>query len=258
MPPARRHKWISIWLKDIYRELLVDRISDNSLVLLYKNYFQLQTWLDEPVLPMIPVNDKKGWMEFISNLYHAHKRKTGLGISEHDFLPRVLTGDQDNNTPRIPVIDYKVALDNIRSAFNVGSIYRLIDAVGFKSVIVGGTTPGKEHRQVEKTAMGSSKWIPQESAENLPSILMEHKAKNFQLIGIETVEHSKNYLEYNWPETGIVVLGNEEYGLSKEVIKTCDDFVHIPMHGKKNSVNVANAFAVISFHIAALKNGLIT
>jgi 23S rRNA (guanosine2251-2'-O)-methyltransferase len=144
-------------------------------------------------------------------------------------------------------------MDSIRSAFNVGSIIRIVDAVGFESILLSGNTPGKENGQVRKTAMGCAEWIPQKRYKNLAYALKRAKKGNYTIIGIETIPNSLSYVEYPWPEKGIVVLGNEEYGISEDVMKACDDFVHLPMSGIKNSVNVANAFAVIAFHIYTAK-----
>jgi len=138
----------------------------------------------------------------------------------------------------------------MRSAFNVGSIVRVVDAVGFESVMLSSATPGKEIGQVRKTAMGCTEWIPQTKHKDLGKALIRAKEEAYSVIGIETVEDSFSYAEYPWPGKGIVVLGNEEYGITEDVMQACDDFVHLPMSGNKNSVNVANAFAVIAFHIS--------
>ncbi|MBU3913911.1 hypothetical protein KKA14_00065 [bacterium] len=233
--------------------LLNDTISGVSLEQAFKNYTQVLSWMDEETTFPEKICDRQQWIEFISDQYHIHRKKSGIGISEHDLLPHVIKGDRNVNTPWIPIFQHKVALDNLRSAFNVGSIFRLIDAVGFESVIIGGKTPGKENNQVRKAAMGATKWIPEEKSENLTASLNRYKTDDYVITGIETVAGSESYLEFPWPKKSIVVLGNEEYGLSRDVIKTCDQFVHLPMIGKKNSVNVANAFAVIAFHINSIQ-----
>jgi tRNA G18 (ribose-2'-O)-methylase SpoU len=118
---------------------------------------------------------------------------------------------------------------------------------------LSGNTPGKENGQVRKTAMGSAEWIPQRKYKSLVYALKRAKKAGYAVIGIETIPDSLSYAEYLWPEKGIVVLGNEEYGITEDVMKACDDFVHLPMSGYKNSVNVANAFAVIAFHLYTQK-----
>lgn len=252
LPPARRHKWIVKWLREIYDEIRSDTINETSLKLVYRNLTQLYTWIGIPSPDEKIPGSRRQWIEFISDAFHDHQQKTGLGLSEADLLPHVLTGDNISNHPWQARLSYKVALDNLRSAFNVGSVFRLIDASGFESVLMTAKTPGLENRQVEKTSMGSTGWIPQEKTNSLASRLKNLKEEGYRIIGLETVAGSHRYLDYSWPRQGIVVLGNEEYGLSESVLKVCDDFVHIPMSGYKNSINVANAFSVVAFHISAL------
>jgi len=254
MPEARRHKWINKWLRNLYIETLNNNVSDVSLTLYFKHYIQIQKWLGlSKFIPQKP-QGKREWLEFISDTFHIHQKQTGLGLSEADLLPHVIKGDSDK--PWKPQLSYKVALDNLRSAFNVGSIFRLMDAVGFESVEMSEKTPGKENLQVQKTAMSSADWIPQQKSECLAKALSEYQQSGYQIIGVETVKGSTSYLDFPWPKKGIVVVGNEEYGLSTDVLKTCQHYVHLPMSGKKNSINVANAFAVVAFHICSLKRQL--
>jgi len=256
LPAARQHKWIASWLRDIHIVLLSEEISDDSLEIVRKNLVQLYTWITPPENTLIMPQNRTQWLEFIADTFHAHQKETGLGLSEADLLPHVLTGDKSPDQPWKGIIPYQVALDNFRSAFNVGSIFRLIDGVGFESILMSSKTPGPENRQVEKTSMGSTGWIPHRKTEELSADLIKMKEKGYRIIGLETVAGCASYEAYKWPLRGVVVLGNEEYGISESVLQACDDFVHIPMTGFKNSINVANAFAVIAFHIASSVSGL--
>jgi len=131
----------------------------------------------------------------------------------------------------------------------VGSIFRTCDAAGIQSLILGNTL-GKEDPRVQKTAMGAHKWISQETTSDLAQTLLEKKSQGFQIIAVETAVGSVPCHEFAWPSKGVVVFGNEEYGISSHVMPMADHIVHIPMFGKKNSLNVANAAAVILFQIA--------
>lgn len=249
MPPARRHKWVAIWLRKNYEALLDKQFSSQELETLFKNYKTIKSWLKEPSSSIKkPANSRK-WLEFVSECFHEHQKKSGKGLAEANLLPKVSRGDRRREGPWKPRIPYRVAMDGIRSAFNVGSIIRVVDAVGFESILLSDNTPGKENGQVKKTAMGCTEWIPQRKYKNLDYALKQAKKAGYAIIGIETIPDSLSYAEYPWPEKGIVVLGNEEYGITEDVMKACNDFVHLPMSGIKNSVNVANAFAVIAFHL---------
>lgn len=253
LPPARQHKWVAKWLKDVYSGLVSGTTSDAALEITFQNLAQLHVWMSIPSpSDAAPPEDRRGWIEFIADAFHEHQKMTGLGLSEPDLLPNVLTGDKASDKPWEPEIPYRVALDNLRSAFNVGSIFRLIDGAGFESILMSKKTPGPETRQVQKTAMGATKWIPGVKTDDLSSELMTLKDSGYHIIGLETVDGSENYRSYPWPRRGVVVVGNEEYGITGDALKACDDCVHIPMSGNKNSINVANAFAVVAFHICAL------
>ena len=249
-PKARQHKLVSHWLKSIYLSLQENVPSASQIDSLRSDYNRVMQWLGEPKLDWESQYTYIQWIELVADQYHFHKKQSGIGLAEHNMLPKIQQGDDLSNFEWQPLIPYKVALDNIRSAFNVGSIFRTVDAAGWESVVIGGTTPGYDNQQVIKTAMGCTQWIPQESSEILADMLYREKDAGRVAIGVETVEGSQNHLEFDWPNKGIVVMGNEEYGISQRTLEACDTFVHLPMQGKKNSVNVANAFAIISFHIS--------
>jgi len=253
MPVARRHKWVAAWLRRIYGDILKKPCSEKSLDLFFARYLKIRAWLQAPAGPASKPSSHRKWIEFVSQSFHEHRKLSGKGLSEPNFLPRVSRGDSTRKGPWKPSITYRVALDNMRSAFNVGSVLRVVDAVGFESVLLSAKTPGNENLQVVKTSMGCAGWIPQKKYARLHAALERAKKGGHSVIGIETIPESGIYTEFPWPEKAVVVLGNEEYGISEDVLRACDDFVHLPMRGFKNSVNVANAFAVVAFHIAALR-----
>ncbi|MCK5542131.1 MAG: hypothetical protein KAI40_05520 [Desulfobacterales bacterium] len=205
----------------------------------------------------IPVKEKpegheiRAWVEFVSDAIHFHRTKAGIYPKDHALLDNALINvlNNDLSKKKITTLDYHIAIDRFRSLFNVGAIFRSCDAAGFRSIILG-NTPGHENSSVQKTSMGASSWVHSEKTDDLSSTLMDKKNNGYMIVGVETIETSENYTSFNWPQKAVIVLGNEEYGISKHVLRICDKFVHIPMFGKKNSLNVVNAASVIMFHIA--------
>jgi len=188
------------------------------------------------------------WLESISNRIHFHRSAIGIPVRDHDLLETIQTNDVP--APFLqPGFNCHLALDGLRSLFNVGSIFRTCEAAGFKSIILGNTL-GKEHPGVKKTAMGAHKWVEQENTKDLALTLLEKKEKGFHIIGVETTKEALPSYDMPWEDNTILVFGNVEYGISSHVRKSCDAFVHIPMFGRKNSLNVANAAAVICFQVA--------
>lgn len=247
-----QQKWSIKWLSEIYHGLISNRISENSFDLILSSYTSLLKWQDT-VPPSRTDMDRMEFIEFISDAIHSHRIKSGLVQKDPDLLPRVKKTDSFPQTPPVQ-LDYHMALDGIRSLFNTGSIFRVCEASGFSSIILGTAfETGIDHPAIKKTSMGTSEWLPHRTTHDLATRLTAMKTDGYKIIGVETVIGAAAHSSFNWPDKGIIVLGNEEYGISSHIMRICDDFVHIPMSGRKNSINVACAASVIAFHVAALK-----
>ena len=249
-----QHRWLINWLGSVYQGLTSNRTSSSGLSVFAKEYNKILGWMNTPPREAVPQSmQTRVWMEYISNAIHHHRMKMGHFPRDHDLLPRVITGDKKKGTVSPPPFHYHMALDGLRSLFNVGGIFRTCDAGGFQSLILG-NIPGGHHPTIQKTSMGTSSWMPHQTTSDLAGALLDMKEKGFSIIGIETTENSCSHAVYPWPERAIIVLGNEEYGISSHVMQVCDSFVHIPMLGRKNSINVVSAASVIVFHIGAFFN----
>ncbi|MDA3788183.1 MAG: RNA methyltransferase [Desulfobacula sp.] len=245
--PETQNKHIIIWLSGFYQKLTTNRVNPASLDLFTRQYNVILFWTGMEPFIKPESNTTRLWIESISDRIHFHRSAIGTPVRDPDLLEPV----QTNAIPlsyRQPGFNCHLALDGLRSLFNVGSIFRTCDAAGFKSIILG-NTPGKEHPGVKKTAMGTHQWVEQEKTKDLAQTLLEKKKKGFHIIGVETIKEARPFYDMPWEDNTILVFGNEEYGISSHVRKTCDSFVHIPMYGRKNSLNVANAVAVICFQV---------
>ena len=185
-------------------------------------------------------------MVYVSDAIHFHRQAAGMVAKDHNLLEPVKTGDRAESKGLAPDMEYQVALDGLRSLFNVGSIFRTCEAVGVTTIILGNTL-GKENPRVRKTAMGAQEWITQEKTQDLAQTLTKKKAQGFRIIGVETMAGSAPCHGYAWPRKAVLVVGNEEYGISPHVLRVVEDMVHIPMYGRKNSLNVANATTAILY-----------
>jgi tRNA G18 (ribose-2'-O)-methylase SpoU len=163
-------------------------------------------------------------------------------------------------------INRVVILNNIRSSENVGSIFRTADATGVSKIILCGYTPaptdrfGRENRGLAKAALGAEKFVKWEKMEtlektinNLKNSFSAHSSKNFTIIGIEQDKKAINYrkIKNNKTKNLVLIFGNEVNGLSKEDLKLCDITAQIPMHGKKESLNVAVCAGIILYSLIA-------
>ena len=245
-PAQSRH--LTAWLTRFYQSLAANRVSQENLSFFTQQYNRVLEWSGRNPFTPPPFESKRGWIEAVSDQIHCHRTASGISARDPDLLPSVTVTDRGIGTAGSS-LDCHVALDGLRSLFNVGAVFRICDAAGFRSVILGNTV-GKEDRRVQKTAMGSHRWIHQEKTADLFETLAVKKTEGYTVVGIETAGNAVPYHEMAWQEKTIIVLGNEEYGISSHTLPACDRFAYIPMAGRKNSVNVACAASVICFDIA--------
>jgi 23S rRNA (guanosine2251-2'-O)-methyltransferase len=141
-------------------------------------------------------------------------------------------------------------LDNIRSTFNVGAIFRTADGTGFQHIHLCGITPTPENPKVGKTALGAEKMIPWSYAPNSLLAARELKNKGAVLWALEgTRDAVPIHLAVRQKPEGTIVLvaGNEIIGVDPDLLSLCDRVVWIPMRGQKESLNVAVAFSIAAY-----------
>ena len=140
-----------------------------------------------------------------------------------------------------------VLLDNIRSAYNVGSIFRTADAFLIEAIFVCGYTPPPTHRSVHKTALGAVDTVDWMQFEKIENAIHQLKENNYVVYAIEQAEQSikLNKLQSSSTQKIAVVFGNEVTGVQDLVMQTCDGCIEIPQHGTKHSLNVSVAAGIV-------------
>lgn len=151
----------------------------------------------------------------------------------------------------MPRPEFHIVLDRLRSAHNVGNIFRLADAVGAKEVVCCGYTAAPPHPKLVKTAMGADKTVPFRSFPSAADALRELKAEGCKAVAVETLETACDAWKFDYPEKIALVLGNEALGISPDALELCDAAVSLPMFGTKVSINVGNCAAVVLYMIVA-------
>ena len=149
-----------------------------------------------------------------------------------------------------------VLLHNIRSAHNVGSIFRTADAAGISHVYLTGYTPtpvdrfGRAQKDIAKTALGAELSVAW-THENTPTALLRRlKSEKWDIVALEQSKKSVDYRTFSTKKPTLVILGNEVRGISRAMLSKCDAILEIPMHGKKESLNVSVAAGVLLFQLA--------
>ncbi|MBI1320689.1 MAG: TrmH family RNA methyltransferase [Candidatus Hydrogenedens sp.] len=139
--------------------------------------------------------------------------------------------------------------DNVRSAYNVGSFFRTADACAIECLHLCGMSAHPPHVKLAKTALGAFDYVPWKYYERTKDCIAGLREAGIPVIGIEVSERAVDMDAFTWPEPVAVIFGNEVNGISDNNLARCDHVVQIPMHGYKNSMNVATAFGVVLYHI---------
>lgn len=195
-----------------------------------EEYRKIEEWL---------VLQKATSREELYDRFHFHKKEAAVPFSEEDLLPYVKRFD---SLPRedftLPVSLY---LDNLRSAANVGNILRTAESFGIKTICFSPQTPFIDHPKVIMVAKGV-----------LPCLTCHHDksllARPF--IALETTENATPLESFTFDKPCTLILGNEEYGISRSMLEEAEHVVYIPLFGIKNSLNVSAAFAIAAREIA--------
>ncbi|NGX57463.1 MAG: tRNA (guanosine(18)-2'-O)-methyltransferase [Chlamydiae bacterium] len=218
----KQHKECALLLKKIFNH--------HNPHDLWKTYLNWMSWMN-----LQPVTNN---IKNIADAYHHHIHQTRISLKEHNLLPAIHTQDKIEASPPLNITIY---LENIRSAHNVGSILRTTEALSLGIVIFGGMTPLPSHKQVQDTSMGAHEWVNwrQGDIASLPR----------PLIVLETSPDAIPIHDFLFPESFTLAIGNEEYGCSDALISQADVLITIPLFGRKNSLNVANAFAITAHEI---------
>lgn len=155
-----------------------------------------------------------------------------------------------------------IILPDIRSAYNVGSIFRSADCFGVEKVYIVGTTPSPVDRwgrtdvgpqkEIAKTALGAEKSVSWEYSEDIVSLLKKLKKEDFHIIAIEQDDRSIDLQDFNTSVTDekiVLVFGSEVGGLHKDILKKMDTVIELPMKGEKESLNVSVCAGVVMYEI---------
>lgn len=175
---------------------------------------------------------------------------------EASYLRRKEAGIVEGGT-QIEGIDRQqlsVLVEDVRSLWNVGSIFRTADGAGFSTVYLTGISGSPPRKEIEKVSLGAEKTVSWKYAVNPLEILEQLKEKKVQIVGLEACEKSKPLSavvgEELLREPLCLVVGNEVSGLSPQVMSYCDYLCSLPMRGQKESLNVAVAFGIAAYLIS--------
>ncbi len=142
-----------------------------------------------------------------------------------------------------------LVLDNVIDTYNIGSLFRLADAVGVTKIFLCGDMEYPPSSRIHKAAVGTENWTPWEKKASALEVVQALQKQNVEVIAVEQHTNSTNYknISPNFPVA--IVVGNETSGVSPEVLKVANKIVELPMMGINKSFNVWGSAAVVCYKI---------
>lgn len=145
-----------------------------------------------------------------------------------------------------------VLMHNFQVPMNVGSLFRLADALGVEKIILSGDTPIPPNKKINKTARATVKAVDYEVIENVVEKVNLLKKSGYKIVCLEITRLSKDIREFKMQANDKIclIIGAESKGINEELLNLSDEVIHIPMLGQNSSMNVATASAIALYEIA--------
>jgi tRNA G18 (ribose-2'-O)-methylase SpoU len=147
---------------------------------------------------------------------------------------------------KIPIV---VVLENVRSAYNVGSVFRTADAFLIEAIYLTGYTAKPPHKEIKKTALGAEDTVRWKHFTNAVGAIEDLKQHGYKVFAIEQVVNSISLEKTNVPDKTALIFGNEVSGIEQSTIALCDGSIEIPQLGMKHSLNIATAAGVVLWEV---------
>ena len=158
------------------------------------------------------------------------------------------TVEEFKRSTKTPVI---AVIENVRSAYNVGSLFRTADAFLLEAIYITGYTAKPPHKEIKKTALGAEDSVEWKYFQNVSEAIIHLKNLDYKVYAVEQVQNSLSLEKANFDpnEKIAVIFGNEVTGVEQETILQCDGCIEIPQLGMKHSLNIATAAGVVLWEI---------
>ncbi len=154
--------------------------------------------------------------------------------------------DEVRKMKKFPV---SVVLENIRSLYNVGSIFRTSDGAFVETLYLCGYTGYPPRKEIDKTALGSVESVNWRRVENTARAVEECRSAGCRIVSLEHTDRSRPYNEVEYRFPLCLIVGNEVDGISSGLVESSDMAIDIPMYGIKQSLNVAVAYGIVIYHL---------
>lgn len=212
---------------------------------------QLDLEADEEV-----INKRGHWLSNCPscNELATFREREAIEKLEASFERRKEANIVEGGPELLDIASMSVVVEDVRSLWNVGSIFRTADGAGFGAVYLSGISGSPPRKEIEKVSLGAEKTLGWKYAVNPVNFILDLKANGVQILGLERNEKSvlltDVIIQNELRQPLCIVVGNEVSGLSPQVMRYCDLLCHLPMKGQKESLNVAVAFGIAAYLVS--------
>jgi len=159
------------------------------------------------------------------------------------------TTPSEENYDKVKRNPIYLVLDNVIDTYNIGSLFRLADAIAAEKIYICGSSEYPPSSRIHKAAVGTEAWVPWVKKDTTVEAINELKKKNVQIIAVEQSPNSTPVSSLKPSFPCAIVVGHETDGVSKEVLKLADTIVELPMFGINHSFNVWGSAAVVAYKV---------
>ncbi len=142
-----------------------------------------------------------------------------------------------------------IVCQSVSYPVNVGSIFRIADALDAAEVVLAGSTPTPPHPTIRKVGRDKDRRVPWRYVERAETALGDLRAKGFWIVALEITDECQPYYAPGYPQRVALVVGNEEHGVAPACLGLCDAAVYVPMYGQGRSLNAHVSLAVVGYYL---------
>lgn len=164
-------------------------------------------------------------------------------------LKRFHRGFRRSHPPQHEIVGL---LQSVEYPVNVGSVFRIAEAIRVQELILTGITPTPPNPTIVKVGRNANQRVPWRYEKDPNNAIGDLKNSGYRVVAVEITGDAKPYYEIEWPKKICLVVGHEEHGVTRSTLALCDNTTFIPMWGKGASLNVHVALAIVMFHIRYL------
>ena len=180
-----------------------------------------------------------------------NKRPLVLNADQLRSFDRRSSFAKSFNEKRITKNEIYIVLDNVLDTYNIGSIFRLADAVAVKKIYLCGGTETPPNPRIKKASINTTEWVEWEYCESALQAIrnLQFTIYNLQIVAVEQTDRSIPYDKFEYKLPICLVVGHESTGVSKEVLKMADGIVELPMFGVNKSLNVMVSLGIVLYEV---------